>query len=66
MWCVCVCVCLDVGGCVCSQDISRPFLKFPVMRIVRETNCEESRAGHFRFFKIFSLIKNDFLHFLSS
>ena len=25
-----------------------------------------SRAGHFRYFLIFSLIKNDFLHFLSS
>ena len=30
------------------------------------SNEQEIRAGHFRFFKTFSLIKNDFLHFLSS
>ena len=26
----------------------------------------KSRAGHFRYFFIFSIIKSDFLHFLSS
>ena len=28
--------------------------------------CVTNRAGHFRYILIFSIIKNDFLHFLSS
>ena len=28
--------------------------------------CKIGRAGHFQYFFIFSMIKNDFLHFLSS
>ena len=29
-------------------------------------SCTVCRAGHFRYFLIFSITKNDFLHFLSS
>ena len=32
----------------------------------RNSFCVHTRAGHVRYFLIFSIIKNDFLHFLSS
>ena len=37
-------------------------INFPIFNEIQN----ESRAGHFRYFLIFSLIKNDFFHFLSS
>ena len=43
----------------CNNEIFKdPYLYMPIFKFFR--------AGHFRYFLIFSLIKNDFLHFLSS
>ena len=38
------------------------------MKLLKKFNSylHLTRAGHFRYFLIFSLVKNDFLHFLSS
>ena len=33
---------------------------------IQMSEDDKSRAGHFRYFLIFSIIKNDFLHVLSS
>ena len=49
-------------------DFLRTILGLKLLRKTNETSKvkENDRAGHFLYFLIFSLIKNDFFHFLSS
>ena len=54
---VCVGVSVDVCVCVCGGGVG---VRQGVLMV------RHARAGHFRYFLIFSIIKNYFLHFLSS
>ena len=46
------------GGAARRQDVK--------LELADSQSYSDCRAGHFRYFLNFSLIKNDFLHFLSS
>ena len=61
--CVCVCVGVCVRVCVCVSVCVFMCLCVSVSLCIQAL---AGRAGHFRYFLVFSLIKNDFLHFLSS
>ena len=76
--CVCVCVCLKVVGCVYANIVTslRGQVVHLTLLIGLPTRCpwllqaqysilysSQRRVGNFRYFLIFSKIKNYFLHF---
>ena len=67
------CICIELYMYSCTNTVSFTIYLFLQIRRGggrksrwRAGLCVLFRAGHFRYFVIFSLIKNDFLHFLSS